>query len=527
MASEVSLTTTSAGSTDRAVKPILEIRNVSKTFPGVRALKNVSFDLLPGEVHALVGENGAGKSTLIKIISGDQPPDAGGEIVYKGKAVRLTSPRAALALGVSTVYQEFNFCPDLNVLENLYIGRSLPTNALGLVDWTAARKRARDVLASLDVKIDLSVLMRDLSPTLRKITEIARALMYEAEVVIFDEPTAALPEHETENLFRVIRRLKEMKVGVIYISHRLKEIFELADRVTVFRDGEKIGTHEVKAIDTQTLISMMVGRPLSNMYVKKSAVMDQVALRVEKLSVSGIFKDVSFELHRGEILGFGGLVGSGRSELAETIAGVFQASGGRIWVGDQPVRIRSVQDAIRHGIALVPEERQSQGLVLGMQIADNMTLPSLPRFSDGPILVRKKQNAATKEFVESLRVVCASLLQPARRLSGGNQQKVVLGKWLMTRPQVLILDEPTRGIDVGAKAEIYALMSDMAAKGLGIIMISSELPELLAMSDRILVLHKGTLTGEFLQSEATQEKIMYAATNSALDGSPNGGVSHD
>ena len=271
----------------------------------------------------------------------------------------------------------------------------------------------------------------------------------------------------------------------------------------------------------------MVGRPLSNMYVKKSAVMDQVALRVEKLSVSGIFKDVSFELHRGEILGFGGLVGSGRGRLVETIAGVFQASGGRIWAGDQPVRIRSVQDAIRHGSRLVPEERQSQGLVLGMQIVDNMTMPSLPRFSDGPILVRKKQNAATKEFVESLRVVCALLLQPARRLSGGNQQKFVLGKWLMTCPQVLILDEPTRGIDVGAKAEIYALMSDMAAKGLGIIMISSEVPELLAMSDRILVLHKGTLTGEFLQSEATQEKIMYAATNSALDGSPNGGVSHD
>jgi len=495
------------------------------TFPGVRALKGVGFDLLPGEVHALVGENGAGKSTLIKIISGNQLPDPGGEMIYKGEAVRLTSPGAALALGISAVYQEFNLCPELSVLENLYLGRPLPTAALGLVDWPTAQKRAKEVFARLDITIDLNTLMRDISPTLRKITEIARALLYEAEVVIFDEPTAALPEQETESLFRVIRRLREIGVGVVYISHRLKEIFDLADRVTVLRDGEKIGTHPVNALDTQALISMMVGRPLNNMYVKQSAATDRVALRVENLTLDGAFRDISFDLHQGEILGLGGLIGSGRSEVAETIAGVYRASKGKIWIDEQPIQIGSVQDAIRHGIVLVPEERQSQGLVLGMHIADNMTLPSLSRFSKGPLVANRRQFSAAKDYVGSLRVACVSLLQPVRRLSGGNQQKVVLGKWLMTQPKVLLLDEPTRGIDVGAKAEIYALMNEMAAKGLAIIMISSELPELLAMSDRILVLHEGALTGEFLQSEATQEKIMHAATNSALLGSSSEEVS--
>jgi len=505
----------------------LELTNVSKTFPGVRALKNISFDLRPGEVHALVGENGAGKSTLIKIISGNLLPDPGGQVIRKGEPVRLTSSGAALSLGISAVYQEPNFCPDLNVLENLYIGRSLPTNRLGFVDWIAARKRAVEVLSSLNVEIDVNALMSDLSPTMRKITEIARALMYDAEVVIFDEPTAALPEHETEQLFRVIRRLREMKVGVIYISHRLNEIFEIADRVTVFRDGDNIGTCDIKEIDVPTLISKMVGRSLDNVYIKKSALTDQVALKVEHLTLPGVFEDISFTLHRGEVLGLGGLVGSGRSEVAETIAGVYRPARGTIWLDSRRVQIRSVQDAIRHGIVLVPEERQLQGLVLGMHLTDNMTLASLPRCSAGPIVIQRRQIAAARHYVESLRVACASLLQPVRRLSGGNQQKVVLGKWLMTRPRVLLLDEPTRGIDVGAKAEIHALMNDMAAEGLGIIMISSDLPELLAMSDRILVLHEGTLTGEFLRSEATQENIMVAATNAAATRSPNGGGADD
>ena len=497
-------------------EPILEMRNISKTFPGVRALKSVDFNLFPGEVHAIVGENGAGKSTLIKVISGNQNPDSGGEILYKSKTVRLAPPAHALSLGISTVFQEFTFCSNLSVLENLYLGRLLPFKLLDFVDWDVARQEAKNAFAKLSFNMDLDMLMRDASPTMRRITEIARALLHKSSIVVLDEPTAALPEHETESLFSAISVLKTIGVGVIYISHRLNEVFEIADRVTIFRDGEVIGTHEVKEIDTTALIKMMVGRPLEKMYEKVRSVTDQVVLSVRGLSGGNAFKGVSFDLRRGEILGIGGLVGSGRSELVESIAGAQRPTGGEVLVEGRPARIRSVQDAMRQGIALVPEDRQSQGLVVGMDISDNMTLPSLKTLSRGVILHRRRQMNATKRFVESLRVVCASLLQPVRRLSGGNQQKVVLGKWLMTRPKVLILDEPTRGIDVGAKTEIYALMNAMASQGLAIIMISSELPELLAMSDRILVLHEGTLAGEFLQSEATQEKIMRAATGTAF-----------
>ncbi len=491
--------------------PLLQLTGVSKSFPGVQALRDVSFDLRAGEIHALVGENGAGKSTLIKIICGVHQPDAG-TMLLRGELVRFNSAQMALRMGISTVHQEFNYCPDLNVVENIYFGRSLPTRLLGIVDWPAARRRAKQLFDSLGVAVDLNAPMGSISPTLRKVVEVARALVYQADILVFDEPTSALPEEEAEKLFDVIRALAAMNVGVIYITHRLQEVFKIANRVTVLRDGEKIAARPIAEVSPEQLIRMMVGRPIGNLFAKQDVEIGEVVLEVDHLTRQGAFKDVSFRLRRGEILGLGGLVGAGRSEVAQAIAGMHPADSGTIRIRGAVRRIRDVGEAMKAGIAYVPEDRQMQGLVLGMSIADNETLPSLEHFSQGLLISRPRQLSAAKDYAERLRLAYANLLQPVRRLSGGNQQKVVLGKWLMTQPQILILDEPARGIDVGAKAEIHALMSSLAAQGVSIILISSELPELLAMSDRVLALHEGRITGEFRHEEATQEAIMHAAT---------------
>ncbi len=490
---------------------VLEVRGLSRSFPGVRALAGVDFDLERGEVHALLGENGAGKSTLIKILAGLFPPDSG-EIILRGATVRLSSAQAALQAGISAVHQEFNYCPDLNAIENLYLGRSLPVNRLGLVDWRAARRRAQEVFESLGVCLDVDVPLHVLSATNRKLVEIARGLVFKADILILDEPTAALPEDEVERFFDVIRRLKSLGVSVIYISHRLSEVFEIADRVTVLRDGHKIGTRQVSDLSTDQLITMMVGRSLSTLYPKEDAIIGEPVLQVQGLSRRRMFADVSFELRRGEIVGVAGLVGAGRSEVGQAIAGMFPADSGEIFLDGTPLRIRSVQDAMRVGIVYLPEDRQHQGLVLDMSIADNMTLPVLRSLSRGPLLQSGAQLTIAQEYRERLHVVCTSLRQPVGRLSGGNQQKCVLAKWMMTHPRILILDEPTRGIDVGAKAEVHALMSTLVGEGMAILMISSELPEILGMSDRILVLHEGRLTAEFLRGEVDQEGILRAAT---------------
>jgi ABC-type sugar transport system ATPase subunit len=493
---------------------VLDVRGLSRSFPGVRALVDVDFDLERGEIHALLGENGAGKSTLIKILAGLFPPDAG-EIILRGVTVKLPSAQAALQAGISAVHQEFNYCPDLNAIENLYLGRSLPVNRLGLVDWPAARRRAQEVFASLGVCLDMDAPLHALSATNRKLVEIARGLVFKADILILDEPTAALPEDEVERFFQVIKRLKDLGVSVIYISHRLAEVFEIADRVTVLRDGHKIGTRRVTELTTDTLITMMVGRSLDTLFPKQEVAIGGPILTVRSLSRQRAFADVSFELRRGEILGVAGLVGAGRSELGQAIAGMFPADDGEIFLDGTQLRVRNVQDAMRAGIVYLPEDRQHQGLVLGMSIADNMTLPMLRTLSRGPLLQDKAQMAVAQEYRERLRVVCTSLRQPVGRLSGGNQQKCVLAKWMMTHPRVLVLDEPTRGIDVGAKAEVHALMSVLAGEGMGILMISSDLPEILGMSDRILVLHEGRLTAEFRPGEADQEAILRAATGMA------------
>jgi len=501
---------------------VLQVRCLNRSFPGVRALVDVDFDLDEGEVHALVGENGAGKSTLIRILAGLFPADSG-EIFLRGAPVKLSSAQAALQAGISAVHQEFNYCPDLNAVENLYLGRSLPVNRLGLVDWSAARRRAAEVFTSLGVCPDMDVPLRALSATNRKLVEIARGLVFKADILILDEPTAALPEDEVERFFQVIKRLKGLGVSVIYISHRLAEVFQIADRVTVLRDGHKIGTHRVDELTTDGLITMMVGRSLSTLYPKEEVPIGEPVLRVQNLSRRGAFASVSFELRRGEILGVAGLVGAGRSEVGQAIAGMFPADSGTILLDGRPLAVHNVQDAMKAGIVYLPEDRQHQGLVLGMSVADNMTLPVLRSLSRGPLLRDSAQMAIAQTYRERLHVVCASLRQPVGRLSGGNQQKVVLAKWMMTQPRVLILDEPTRGIDVGAKAEVHALMSALAGEGMAILMISSELPEILGMSDRILVLHEGNLTAEFRRGEADQEAILRAATGEPVGANAKGG----
>ena len=515
------VTTATAGPATPAQGCVLEVRQLNRSFPGVRALVDVGFDLDRGEIHALVGENGAGKSTLVKILAGLFPPDSG-EIILRGTPAKLSSPQAALQSGISAVHQEFNYCPQLNAVENLYLGRSLPVNRLGLVDWSGARRHAQEIFASLGVCPDLDVPLRALSATNRKLVEIARGLVFKADILILDEPTAALPEDEVERFFEVIKRLKTLGVSVIYISHRLAEVFQIADRVTVLRDGHKIGTRRVNELNTDMLITMMVGRSLDTLFPKQEVAIGEPILQVHNLSRPGAFTGVSFELRRGEILGVAGLVGAGRSEVAQAIAGIFPADSGEIHLNGTALQIRNVRQAMRAGIVYVPEDRQHQGLVLGMSVADNMTLPVLRSLSYGLVLKDKAQLAIAQEFRERLHIVCASLRQPVGRLSGGNQQKCVLAKWMITKPRVLLLDEPTRGIDVGAKAEVHALMSSLAAKGMAILMISSELPEILGMSDRILVLHEGRLTAEFRPDEADQETILRAATG--MVGASKGGA---
>lgn len=496
---------------------VLEVRNLNRSFPGVRALADVDFDLRVGEIHALVGENGAGKSTLIKIVAGLFPPDSG-EILLRGNPVRIPTPQAALEMGLSAVHQEFNYCPDLNGVENLYLGRSLPVTRWGLIDWAAARRRAEEVFAGLGMRPDLEAPVGDLSATNRKLVEIARGLLFEADILILDEPTAALPEDEVQRFFEVIKRLRDMGVSVIYISHRLAEVFEIADRVTVLRDGHKIATRPVEGLSNAELIKMMVGRELTTLFPKQEVPIGDTILGVEGLTLQGVFTDVSFHVKRGEIFGIAGLVGAGRSELGQALAGMSPAGSGTVLIDGKVQHIRSAGDGMKAGIVYLPEDRQHQGLVLGMSVFDNMTLPILRSLSRGPVLSERAQLAMAQQGREQFDIVCASLRQPVGRLSGGNQQKCVLAKWIMTQPRILILDEPTRGIDVGAKAEIHALMGTLAAKGMGIIMISSELPEVLGMSDRILILHEGRVTAVFNRDEADQEAIMRAATGQTLAG---------
>ena len=493
------------------MKPVLlQAVDVTKSYAGVKALRGASLELRAGEVHALVGENGAGKSTLIKIITGAVQPD-GGTLYVAGTPVAHNSPRAAKALGVAAIYQQPALFPELTVAENIAIGVD-GTGSLGRVDWGARRRRAAELLARIGSRIDPDAEAGDLGMAEQQLVEIARALGADAKILILDEPTASISEEDTQQLFGVIRQLRERGVGMIYISHRLDELPVIADRVTVLRDGCTIDTRPMSEVSRELLIQLMVGRELSAVFPKRDVVLGEPMLEMREVSCAqSIVRDVSLTIRAGEIVGLAGLVGAGRTELARVLFGLTPATGGEIRLRGRPVAIDSPASAIRHGIAYVPEDRRRHGVVLDMPVAANVTLASLGALSRGGALDTKHERALAADYTRRLGIKTRSIFTPVATLSGGNQQKVALSRWLATEPSVLILDEPTQGIDVGAKSEIHALMTDLAAQGVAILMISSELPEVLGMSDRIAVMHGGRIAGVLERAEATQERVLALA----------------
>ena len=487
---------------------ILQLQNISKNFPGVKALDDVSFDLKRGEVHALVGENGAGKSTLIKIITGAQPPTSG-VMIFDGQIVTKNDPIKSMSNGIFTIYQELNLLSSLSVMDNMFLGKEKTSN--GLLDKRAMYKACRDVIEQLGVEINPKSLIRELSVAYQQLVEIAKVLLSDSKVLIMDEPTAPLSENETEILFNIIGKLKEKGVSIIYISHKLDEIFRISDRTTVIRDGEHIKTMDTKDATKGEIIKLMIGRELGNQYPGREPDIGQTILKVEGLTNYKV-KDISFELKKGELLGIAGLVGSGRTEMARALFGADLKQKGGVFLNNTKISISSPLDAIRHGIGLIPEDRKHQGLLLGQTIKLNMTFSSLR--SDRSLLINKREEKKLcSSLWDKLNIRGSSIFQKAINLSGGNQQKVVLAKWLATKCDILIFDEPTRGIDVGAKREIYTLMSQMLAEGKSIIMISSEMPELIGMSDRIMVFREGELVGDLTGDNITQEKILTLAAN--------------
>ena len=489
---------------------LLSAASITKAFAGVRALKGVSFDLRPGEVHALVGENGAGKSTLIKIITGAEAPDRG-ELVVNGHVVPSMDPGRSRALGIAAIYQQPSLFPDLTVAEN--IAMALETGgAWRRLDWAARQRRSAELLGRIGASIDPARLVETLSMPEQQIVEIAKAIGANAKVVIMDEPTASLTEREVERLFTVIGLLKAHGCGIIYISHRLEEVFAIADRITVLRDGETVETCERAGVDRAALIRMMVGRELSAVFPKRAVPLGEVALELRNVShrATGV-TDVSCSVRQGEILGLAGLVGSGRTQLAEILFGLTPADEGEIRVHGQVVRLTSPRDAIDAGIAYVPEDRRQHGVVLEMSVASNASLASLENVSRRGLIDRAREQAAAERDVERFRIKTPSVAAEVGTLSGGNQQKVALARWLSTDPSILILDEPTQGVDVGSKAEIHSLMQTLAEQGLAIVMISSELPEILGMSDRIAVMRAGRIRGIIERADATQAAVLALA----------------
>jgi ABC-type sugar transport system ATPase subunit len=490
---------------------LIELTGVSKSFGPVKVLKDVGFDVQPGEVHALLGENGAGKSTLIKIMAGVISADSG-EMKVDGKPVKFTSPREAAAHGIATVYQELLLFPELTVAENIYLGHA-PKTKWGGLDWSAMRAGARALLDSLDSPdLDVDVLVGKLSVANRQRVEIAKALSQDAKLVIMDEPTAALADADAKRLMAVVKRLRDRGVGIAYVSHRLPEIFALADRVTVLRDGAYVGTRAISEVTEADLVSMMVGRAIDHLFPKVDVPRGDVILQVKDLGYRDVVQGISFDLHAGEILGIAGLVGAGRTELALTIFGITPATAGEIRIDGKPVTIKSPGEARGLGIAYIPEDRGLQGLIRPQTVRENVSLAIIDRIANAMVVDRGKELTLAKDAIARFGIRTRGPEQRVRQLSGGNQQKVVLAKWVATEPRVLIMDEPTRGIDVGAKAEIHALMSKLAAQGLAVLMISSELPEVLGMSDRVLVMRGGRIVGAFARAEATPDVVGAAMT---------------
>lgn len=488
---------------------ILKMHRIRKTFPGVVALDDVHFELRKGEVHILLGENGAGKSTLVKILSGAYQK-TGGQIFLYGQETDIRNPKHAQEFGISIIYQEFNLVPHLSAGENIFLGRESTLN-LGVIDQKKIFESAQKILNDLGVEINARSLVKELGVAQQQMVEVAKALSLDAKILIMDEPTSALTEHEIKELFATIRRLKEKDVSIIYISHRLEELFEIGDRITVLRDGKYIGTHAISEITRPELIRMMVNRELKEQFPKQKTKRGKEVLRIEDLSRNGMLENISFSLHCGEVLGIAGLLGSGRTELARFIFGVDKVDSGRIYIKGKLQKIKSPRSAINLGIGFLTEDRKSQGLIMILSLKENVCLPSVKRLSKLGIVNVKEENRAANQYVKELRIKTPGLNQKVMYLSGGNQQKVVMSKWLCSKADIFIFDEPTRGVDVGSKVEIYQLMNQLTAEGVAIIMISSELPEILGMSDRILVMHQGKIAGEFSAEEATQEKILHRA----------------
>jgi ribose transport system ATP-binding protein len=494
---------------------ILRMEGISKSFPGVQALDDVDFEVAVGEVVALVGENGAGKSTLMKILCGAYRKDAG-RIFLQDQEIEIESPHHAQQLGIAIIYQEFNLTPNQSAAANIFIAREPRQGGLGrflnFVDRQRMEREAQGHLDRVGAHVPASELIRDLSVAQQQMVEVAKALAVDARIIVMDEPTSALGEDEVETLFEIIATLKEQGIAIVFISHRLEEVFRISDRVVVLRDGRRIGSMPISQATSDEVIRMMVGRELTEMFYKEQAEIGAPLLEVRGLTRRGVVEDVGFTLRRGEILGFAGLVGAGRTETARLLFGVDRKDAGEVWIDGKQVNINSPVEAVAAGLGFVPEDRGLQGLVLKLPVLENIVLPTLDNHSRVGWLDQRALYTTAQDYVGKLNIRTPHLRQKAMFLSGGNQQKVVLAKWLALHPQVLILDEPTRGIDVGAKAEVHALMSQLAQAGMGIIMISSELPEILGMSDRILVMHEGRVAAILDRSEATQEKIMAYAS---------------
>lgn len=493
-------------------KYFLEMRNISKSFPGVQALKNVTFRVKKGEIHGLVGENGAGKSTLMNILGGVLQPDSG-EIFIDGQKVIVRDPHEAQRLGIAFIHQEPTLFPFLSIARNIFIS-NLPTNGRGRIDFTTLYERSRELLKRVGLDKDPRTLVKDLTLAEKQMVEIAKALSFESKIFVLDEPTSPLTDKEVGDLFRIIRDLKARGETIIYISHRLNEIFEICDSVTVMRDGEIIDTMPISQTNRLELVRKMVGRELSMMFPeRKNAKKGKIVLEVQNLTKEPYFRNVSFSLREGEILGIFGLVGAGRSEVARTIVGDYRRDSGRVLLDGKEVSFAHPKEAIAHGIGFLTEDRRGEGLAPEMEVYKNISMAMFwHKLREGVRLDLKREREIAEEYVKELRIITPTIYQLAKNLSGGNQQKVVVAKWLCTNPRVLIVDEPTRGIDVGAKAEIYHIIADLADRGMGIIFISSEIEEILGISDRILVMYEGEVTGEIPREEATQERVMYYAT---------------
>ena len=491
---------------------VLEMIGIKKSFSGIYALSGIDFNLQQGEVHALLGENGAGKSTLIKVLGGIYQPDEG-TIKVRGKEVKINGVPAARENGIGIIHQEIVLVPYLTVAQNLFLGREIETS-YKTVNKAEMNRRAAEMIASLGVKIDADTLVGNLTIAQQQMVEIVKAVSFNGNIIVMDEPTSSLSNEEVEQLFQIIGELKKKQVSIIYISHRMEELFRISDRVTVIRDGMYVGTKKTSETNPNELVAMMVGRDLESFYTRDYCDMKkaEVALKVEELTQEGVFDGISFQVHKGEILGFAGLVGAGRSEIMESIFGARSYTSGTVSLHGKKVRFKNPMQAIKAGIALVPEDRKKQGLVLGNSVSFNMTLSSLRFYMNGIAINEKKRKKVVQEYTDMLRLKAASPEIEAGSLSGGNQQKVVLGKWLATKPDVLILDEPTRGVDVNAKFEIYSVINELAKQGIAIVMVSSELPEIINMCDNVCVIRGGKLAGKLSREELTQEEIMkYAA----------------